>query len=67
MKMKTFFRILALAGFGLTLIPSFLLHGGHVGLDGVRNLMLWGTVLWFAAGIFRWLTGGRVTTPAKKE
>ena len=44
--------ITAIGGLLLTLVPSFLNWQGIIGPQQVNNLMLAGTIIWFASAIF---------------
>lgn len=46
--MKTMIRVISFAGLGLTLIPAFLVFAGVLAWQTHADLMLAGTVLWFA-------------------
>ena len=41
-------KIISYTGLGLTLIPAFLVFSGVLSLDTSKNLMLVGTIAWFA-------------------
>ena len=49
---KTILKIASFAGLVLTLIPSILVFSQGIDLDSNKNLMLLGTVLWFATSPF---------------
>ncbi len=52
---RTFLLILAVAALLLTLVPSILHWQGVIGPGQVNNLMLAGSILWFAtAGFLFW-------------
>jgi hypothetical protein len=50
--MKILVKILSIAGLALTLIPAFLVFSQDVDLATNKNLMLLGTILWFASAPF---------------
>ncbi len=41
-------KIISFIGLGLTLVPAFLVYQGTLSLDTSKNLMLVGTIAWFA-------------------
>jgi len=45
--MRTIWIIISFIGLGLTIIPSILILTGHATMDQNKNLMLFGTILWF--------------------
>jgi hypothetical protein len=49
---KTILKVVSFAGLVLTLIPSFIVFYQRIDLDSNKNLMLLGTVLWFATSPF---------------
>ncbi len=49
--MRILLRILSWVGLALTLLPACLFFYGQLGGGTVKNLMLAGTVLWFATVI----------------
>ncbi len=52
--MKKLIMAASWIGLGLTLIPSFLVFSGRLTLESNKALMLFGTIVWFAAAS-RWL------------
>ncbi|MEX2513523.1 MAG: hypothetical protein WD398_11500 [Cyclobacteriaceae bacterium] len=50
--MKLLIKILSYLGLGLTLFPSFLLFSGMIEAATCKQLMLFGTVLWFITAPF---------------
>ncbi len=50
--MKILLTLLAVAGLGLTLIPSILVFFGKIDLGAHKNLMLAGFLIWFAVAPF---------------
>ncbi len=49
--MKRLLTVLASAGLVLVLLPSLLYFGGAIDHETARNLMTWGTALWFIGAI----------------
>lgn len=47
--MQILLRILALVGLGLMFVPVLLYCGGRLEHDTLKQVLMWGTVLWFAA------------------
>ncbi|MBO8130033.1 MAG: hypothetical protein H0Z29_00785 [Candidatus Marinimicrobia bacterium] len=45
-------KILSFAGLILTVIPSFFVFAGIISLEVNKNLMIIGTILWFATSPF---------------
>jgi hypothetical protein len=54
-KLKILLVIAAVGGLLLTLIPSILNWQGIMGPEKVNNLMLAGTIIWFASASFLFL------------
>jgi hypothetical protein len=52
--MKYIYPIIGLAGLLLLLIPSIMHFSGRMEIDQMKDLMLIGTLLWFA-GAIPWL------------
>ncbi|MEX0882686.1 MAG: hypothetical protein WDZ72_04365 [Cyclobacteriaceae bacterium] len=50
--MKLLIKILSYLGLGLTLFPSFLLFSGIIESGTCKQLMMFGTVLWFITAPF---------------
>jgi uncharacterized membrane protein len=50
--MKILIKILSIAGLVLTLVPAFLVFSQELDLATSKNLMLIGTILWFASAPF---------------
>ena len=46
--MNNLLKIISFTGLGLTIIPSLLVLAGQIDIDLNKNLMIVGTVLWFA-------------------
>ena len=46
--MNYLLKIISFTGLGLTIIPSLLVLAGQIDIDLNKNLMIVGTVLWFA-------------------
>jgi hypothetical protein len=49
--MKYIYPIAGLAGLLLLLVPAIMHFSGNMELEQMKNLMLAGTVIWFAAAI----------------
>ena len=50
--MKTFTKVLSYIGLALTVVPSFYVFVGNIGWQTHADLMLGGTLLWFATAPF---------------
>lgn len=59
--MKTVLVIISIIGLILALIPAFMVFFGKIDLDAGKNLMLAGTLLWFATAPF-WMKPKADTT-----
>jgi high-affinity Fe2+/Pb2+ permease len=49
--MKIALRLVSWSGLGLTLVPAWLFHCGTISDGQLKQLLLAGMVLWFAAAI----------------
>ena len=67
MKMKIFAKILGVAGLALTLIPAFLVFAQQLEADTSKNLMLIGTILWFASAPFAFAKKEAETVESKNK
>ncbi|MEX0599421.1 MAG: hypothetical protein WD423_09645 [Rhodothermales bacterium] len=54
--MNIFWKVLSAFGIGLTVLPSFFVFAGSISWQTHANLMLAGTVLWFATAPL-WMEG----------
>lgn len=50
--MQILIKLLSITGLALTLIPAFLVFAQALDLATSKNLMLIGTILWFASAPF---------------
>jgi hypothetical protein len=53
--MKELLRLVSMVGLGLTVVPAFLVFIGNISWNSHANLMLAGTLIWFASAPF-WMT-----------
>ncbi len=52
--MKYIYRLMAIAGLTITLVPPILYYAGSMGEERMKLIMFLGTLLWFS-GAIPWL------------
>ena len=58
--MRTILKILSFVGLGFTVLPSLLVLTRTIDMELNKNLMMFGTVLWFATVVF-WMNKNEKT------